>query len=115
MPKFRNSGCPGPRALTFPGPSPAASPSSSSPQGRRAAASHRVRGLGAPRAAPPPRKYALPAGGRGGGMSGQNLKRLALALVALVAIWLGLSLVRGSGGDAGGVFRLTRVDPATIT
>ncbi len=47
-------------------------------------------------------------------MNAQTLKRLAVALVALIVVWLGISLLRRAGRDREGRLALPRFDPKTV-
>ena len=47
-------------------------------------------------------------------MSSESVKRLGLALVALVVVWAGLTIFRRAGRDSQGHFAMPRVDQAAV-
>lgn len=47
-------------------------------------------------------------------MSGESLKRLAIALLALLVVWVGLTLFRNAGKDSQGRFAMPKVDQAAV-
>ncbi|MFN0181207.1 MAG: DUF4340 domain-containing protein [Gemmatimonadales bacterium] len=47
-------------------------------------------------------------------MSGESLKRLAITLVALLVVWVGLTLFRNAGKDSQGRFAMPKVDQSAV-